>query len=298
VERLADAGVDFQQFLAGLGEMIRAQLSLALGGEALDVSDTARQALHARRGKLEASDLLRMLNTIAEVEYRFKRSGQQQLLIETMLVRFALMDRSVDIEQVLKAIGGASGGHAEPARRDIARAEPPVRGESAPRREATPPPARVTPAPPRTPTALAPDISAHPALVKAAPDITAITGRWDELIERVKGAGKALLAAALEASSPHAINRDGDLTIRLDEPNDFHAKAIDQARSDLLAILNEWFTGLRDLRLLREGGPQVTAERPARVTDEMVKTQRLNTLRRKDPGLDAAIDVLDLEIVD
>ena len=119
-------------------------------------------------------------------------------------------------------------------------------------------------------------------------------------------AGKVLSAFALTeagagsdaANARTKAARDGDLTIRLDEPNDFHAKAIDQARSELLAILNEWFTGLRDLRLLREGGPQVTAERPARVTDEMVKTQRLNTLRRKDPGLDAAIDVLDLEIVD
>lgn len=294
VERLADAGVDFIGFLAGLGEMIRAQLSIALGGDAPDISDTARQALIARKGQLDASDLLRMLNVIAEVEYRFKRSGQQQLLIETMLVRFALMDRSVDIEDVLKAIGGSggsSGGVAEP-RREPARAEGPSR------RDAAPAPTRVTQGPPRTPTALAPDMASQPASVKTTPDINAITGRWDELIARMKTGGKALLGAALEASSPTTINKDGDLAITLDEPNDFHAKAIEQARPELLAVLNEWFTGLRDLRLVRDDAPKVTSERPARVTEEMVKKQRLSALRRKDPNLDAAIDVLDLEIVD
>ena len=40
------------------------------------------------------------------------------------------------------------------------------------------------------------------------------------------------------------------------------------------------------------------AEKPVRVTDEMVKTQRLTSVRKKNPTLDAAIDVLDLEIAE
>ena len=39
-------------------------------------------------------------------------------------------------------------------------------------------------------------------------------------------------------------------------------------------------------------------EKPKRVTDEMVKSERLNALRRKDPALDAAIEMLDLEIAE
>ncbi|MEX2177688.1 MAG: DNA polymerase III subunit gamma/tau, partial [Gemmatimonadaceae bacterium] len=112
VSRLADGGVDFGQFLSGLGDILRAQLTVALGGEALDVSDAARAQLVARRGKLEAADLLRMLSAIGEIEIRFRKSGQQQLLVETMLVRFALLDRTVAIEDVLRAMtgGGGSGG--------------------------------------------------------------------------------------------------------------------------------------------------------------------------------------------
>ena len=38
VARLADSGVDFGQFLTGLGDILRAQLSITLGGDAPDVS--------------------------------------------------------------------------------------------------------------------------------------------------------------------------------------------------------------------------------------------------------------------
>ncbi len=51
-----------------------------------------------------------MLNAITELEPRFRRSGQQQMLVETMLVRFALMDRTVSLEEVLRGMGGDGGG--------------------------------------------------------------------------------------------------------------------------------------------------------------------------------------------
>jgi DNA polymerase III subunit gamma/tau len=295
VGRLAESGVDFGQFLAGLGEILRAQLGIALGSEALDVSDTARQALIARKGKLEAADLLRMLNAIGEIEIRFKRSGQQQLLIETLLLRFALLDRTVSLEDVLKAIGGGGGSSGGAA---VPRAPADVRS-TAPMRPMSPAP-RAVPAAAAPPvvSSLARDVVLQVKPPKAPPDLTAITGRWDELVGQARAGGKALLAAALDASAPHAITRAGELTIKLDEPNDFHEKAIEQAIPDILGILREWFNGVADIRLFREGVTQAPADKPARVTDEMVKTQRLTTLRRKDPTLDAAIDVLDLEIAE
>src|SRR5262249_56406771 len=55
-------------------------------------------------------DLLRMLQLITELEPRFKKSGQQQLLVETLLVRFALLDRAVEIEDVIRSMGGGGSG--------------------------------------------------------------------------------------------------------------------------------------------------------------------------------------------
>src|SRR3954468_4029592 len=49
VGRLADAGIDFGGFLTGLADMIRAQLSVVLGGTAVEVSERAREALVERK---------------------------------------------------------------------------------------------------------------------------------------------------------------------------------------------------------------------------------------------------------
>jgi DNA polymerase III subunit gamma/tau len=112
VKRLADAGVDFGVFLAGLADVLRAQLAVGLGGEAPDTSPALRDALSERSGKLSAGDLLRMLNAITAIEPSFRKSGQQQLLVEMLLVRFALLERSVTIEDLLASLGGETGGRA------------------------------------------------------------------------------------------------------------------------------------------------------------------------------------------
>jgi len=143
---------------------------------------------------------------------------------------------------------------------------------------------------------LARDVFVEAKAPLAAPDLAAITGRWDDLVTRMRSGGKALLAAALAAASPHVITRSGDLTIKLDEPNDFHAKAIEQDSAIVLATLREWFQGIERLALHRDA-PRAD-EKPRRVTDEMVKAERLSGLRRKDPVLNSAIEVLDLEIAE
>jgi len=298
VSRLADSGVDFGQFMAGLGEILRAQLSVTLGGGAPDVSDHARQQLEARRSRLGAADLLRMLNVIGEMEIRFKRSGQQQLLVETLLVRFALIDHTVELEDVLKALGergpGPSGPPGGGGRSTSVPADAPA---SAHRGAVT-----AGKAPSTKASAAAPAVVAAPnpeprAGARRALDVAALTGRWDDLVARFRTTGKALVAAALDASAPDAITAKGDVTIKLDEPNDFHARAIEQARGEILEILGEWFEDVASVSVFRDA-PRETTEKPKRVTDEMVKSERLNTLRRKDTLLDTAIDVLDLEIVE
>src|SRR4029079_4369336 len=80
-----------------------------------EVSERAREALEQRKQVFAAGDLLRMLSIATELEPRFRKSGQQQLLLEAMLVRFALLDRTVSLETVLRGLGGgSSGGDDEP----------------------------------------------------------------------------------------------------------------------------------------------------------------------------------------
>jgi DNA polymerase III gamma/tau subunit len=89
--------------------MLRAQLTVVLNGRADGVSAAAAAALRERKDLFSAGDLLRMISAINALEPNFKKSSQQQLLIEMLLVRMALLDRTVALEDVLKGLAEASG---------------------------------------------------------------------------------------------------------------------------------------------------------------------------------------------
>ncbi len=298
VGRLAEAGIDFGGFLTGLAEMLRAQLTVALGGAALDVSDRAREALIARRERFRASDLLRMLQAITELEPRFRKSGQQQLLIETLLVRFALLDRSVDLEDVLRSLGEPSSAAVQSPRRESTGSggsgggggtSPFVRPEPRPAPRADGSGAR----------AEAVTRAAIPKPIVAAGEpleLNTVTGRWDALVERLKTSGKQMLATALEHASPVSVTASGVVTIELDEPNDIYAHAIGNGRGEIAGALREWFAGVERIELRRD--EQAPAAPPKRLTDAMVREQRIAALKKRDPVLRAAIDVLDLDVAD
>jgi DNA polymerase III subunit gamma/tau len=270
VARLADAGIDFGQFLTGLADMIRSQLAVALGGVAPDVSERTREALVARREAFAAGDLLRMLSAITELEPRFRKSGQQQLLLEALLVRFALLDRTVTLENVLRGLGGEGSGGGS--------VEPP------------PPPPREPPRRPEAPPARTPRADAV-----RPPDIPQIVGRWEDLAAALRAAGRSVAATALENAEPVAVNARGEVTIGLDEPNPIYEQALDSVKGELVAMLQRWFAGVQRVVVRAAAG---TAAPPTRLTDEMVRSERLTALRRRDPVLGAAIDALDLDLAD
>jgi DNA polymerase-3 subunit gamma/tau len=314
VGRLAEAGVDFGGFLTGLADMLRAQLSIALGGAAIDVSERARDALIERKNRIAAADLLRMLQAIGELEPRFRRSGQQQLLTETLLVRFALLDRAVDLEDVLRSIGGGDGGGGggggggsgpfeRPEPRPTHRAEASGRNSASEPRAPEPPPAlRPAPTTVAKPPATKPTVTAAaPALAVARsgamPSAAEITGRWDDLVERIRVAGKPMLSSALAHAMPASLTANGLLVLELDEPNDIYTHSIHSARTDVLTALREWFPSLDRVELRRDEQSPAAAP-PKRLTDEMIRADRIASLRKRDPVLNAAIDALDLDVTD
>ena len=130
VARLADHGADFSLLLAGVTDGLRGELAIALGAAMTDLSERMRDALEAAKGRFSPADLLRMLHIAVELEPHFRRSAQQQLLFETVLVRFALLDRTVDLEEVLRGwpAGGSGGGHEPPRPLERTATDPPRSG--------------------------------------------------------------------------------------------------------------------------------------------------------------------------
>ncbi len=312
VGRLADAGIDFGQFLTGFADLVRAQLAVALGGAAAETSERVRVALEARKEVFGTSDLLRMLSALTELEPRFRKSGQQQLLLEALLVRFALLDRSVSLEAVLRGLGGSSGS-------SVIDDEPPVRRAAPPRMPDAPatdwravvrdadrtPSTAVAPALPPANPAAAPasledvpprlPVRRSPLVDASIPDTSRLAERWDDLVAAMRAASKNVVATALEHASPAAVTATGDVTISLDEASPIYERALEESKGDVTDALRAWFPAIKRV-VIR--APAASSAPPARLTDAMVRAERLATMRKKDPVLDRAIDVLDLELAD
>ena len=319
VSRLADAGIDFGTFLTGLADILRAQLAVALGGSAPDISERARTALQERRSRWSAADLLRMLAALAELEPRFRKSWQQQLLVETLLVRLALLDRTLEIEDLLRGLGGEGSGRAETAgiRRDQiparmeSRAAPPARPDERIRDDparssrsrpgadqaVAAPPVAILADRPASSRSAAPPLNANAPERSLPLDLSSVAGCWDELVTRLRTDGKRVLASALSRALPVAVTAAGDVSIQLDEANEFFEHAIETGRGDIQAVLREWFPSAARVQL-RGHTARGAASPPTRLTDEMVRTERLTALRKRDPLLGAAIDALDLDVLD
>lgn len=225
VQRLADEGIDFAGFLAGFADVLRAQLAVSLGGIATDVSASAAERLRTNASRLAPGDVLRMLNALSDLEPRFRKSGQQQLLVELLLVRFALLDRTLSLEDVLRGLGTA------PSQNGAANVSSPGGSNW---REAL----------------SGAQNSAAPVAPHAAPAAVSISA--------------APIAPTAPTKQPPS--RPGATK-----------------------------TPLSAMRSAMEATSQTG---PTRLTDEEMRAERASTLRSKDPVLGAAIDALDLELLD
>ncbi|MEX2581766.1 MAG: DNA polymerase III subunit gamma/tau [Gemmatimonadota bacterium] len=111
VAELLAKGYDLAEFYRGLADFLRALLMIRLNGNVAEIRPDLRERYEAAAQRFEPGDLLRMLSQVAELDAdgRFRKSGQQQILVELLLLRFAFLDRTVSIEEVLDALAGRPG---------------------------------------------------------------------------------------------------------------------------------------------------------------------------------------------
>ena len=273
VSRLVEAGADLGEFLAGAAEALRALLMLQLGTEPEEMTDSLRQALATYRDRLSSGDLLRMLKLVADQEGNVRRSANPRLVVETTLLRWAMMDRTVDLERVLAQEGGPSGG--------------PVRGVAPLAAPARPAPSASAPA--------APGPSAVPAS-RVPFTLEGLRSIWGELLEAAS-AEKKMLGIALAATRPVVVESPKVL-LELTEENPMHAEALERMRGSAIALLEARLGGPVTLEVRPPATTGGAPAKPRRMTEAGNRADRLKQLREKDPALDAAAAELDLEIVD
>jgi hypothetical protein len=152
-------------------------------------------------------------------------------------------------------------------------------------------------APPVAPPPVAtPPVAAPPrAAPAAAVDVRQLAERWDDVVDQARAA-RPLVGTALAATLPVAVAASGTVTIELQEPNDAHALALENGQADILAAIRAVHPGAARVVVRTPAGPAAAA--PERLTTETVKAERIATLSKRDPVLGAAIEALDLDLLD
>ncbi len=108
VDEILDEGHDLVEFYHGLMEVMRGLLRLRLGDEGGELPSERRDAWVAAAAGFDPGDLVRMLGMAAELEATgsLRRSTQPRVLIELLLLRYSYLDRTVELDELLRALGG------------------------------------------------------------------------------------------------------------------------------------------------------------------------------------------------
>jgi DNA polymerase-3 subunit gamma/tau len=305
IDRLTEAGVDLAEFMAGAAEVLRGLLILQVGAEPEGMTEALRATLDRYRGRLEPGDVLRMLRLLAENETGIRRSVNPRLVVETLLLRWAMLDRVVDLQQVIQAGQGGRGaaGQSLPAGQSLRDSTSRVEGGQRLGEPATSSlGGELTAGANQASTTMAAPLPgrppAHPATPpRGAASLEAIKAAWPAIVVAARVQSRLLgeLVAAVEPADlelPY-------LGVMMREPNQLFAERLHQEAAKVEEILSRSVG--QPLRLRVTQGPvpeEAVPAKPRRMSESSLKADRLREFRAKDPALDTAADALDLEIVD
>ena len=314
VTRLVDSGADLSEFVSGAGDTLRAILQIQTGAEATDVSSQLAERLKERAGDLEVGDTLRMVRLLQESEESIRRSNNVRLYVEALLMQWTVMDRTVDIAEVLSGAvpsrpeGRQKGGSGRSVGASTA-AKPktsPPRSGGAPKggdgesdSRSSAPARNKTPAAPKVEPPAREEIPDRPASSLTQEELK---GAWKVVLGSV-GKKSMVLKSALDVATPR-MGEPGVVELVLDGEGEAHAEGLRRGARQIAEAISavtgatpdvEVVAGQLDEPVSQEVPEPGSGKRLDRRTDA---EERLKTYRSKDPALDAAAEALDLELLD
>jgi DNA polymerase-3 subunit gamma/tau len=296
VERLMDAGADLGEFMNGAAELLRALLMVQVGAEPEGLTEAMRALLTQYQDELQPGDVLRMLRLLTDNETAIRRSANSRLVVETLLLRWAMLDRVVDLEQVLRgASPGPQGAPAAPPKpRPMPETTaPPAERRAVERRSASHPSAPAETSPPAAAAAEIPPPG--PATVPFT--LEAVQEAWPSVVSAVRAESR-FLGEALAVTKPAAV-APPDLRVTMAEPNPLLHERLEQQAATVERVVSARVGAPVRLRIAVDAPSDGERESPAsRMSESGIKAARLKGLRERDRALDAAADELDLEIVE
>ena len=300
VARAVDEGVDIEEFVYGLVELLRHLLFAKIQGgtDELDMAEDARQRCGELAAAMEVEDLLRMMQSLLDLEADIKRSVQPRFRVEIALVHLALMGRSVDVGELLRRLQSLEGAAPRPA------ASPPPRGRSEqaapsppsnPNEQAAPPPPnslnkqaapplpndyseQAAPPPPAQQQVTVPAESSNAA---ASLSFDQVRTTWNELVNAVR---------AIKPSLAHFIN--GATLVGLEG----HVLKLGFGEADRFAM-NQVLNNRESVEEIAEAkyGRRLRLEAVVKKDDQ--PAPQAATQPESDPALRSVLDTFDGELV-
>ena len=275
VAKLTEGGSDLAEFINGAGDVLRAMLIRILGGQPEGLTEGLRLAVERQSDQYRPGDLLRMLRLLAAAEGTIRRSTNARLHVETLLVQWSLLDRTVELSEVLAAFQGEA--PAEPAmpRRqpDGSRAKPAQRETSADRG------------------------GGGSATGGGTLSLEAIQVAWSRIVE-VAGQRRRMVQEALRHASPVEVG-DGVAVLEVTDC-EVHLEGLTRSRVIVQAAIESVLEcgSVRVEYRPQNSSPAVAADAPQRLNRERDQEERLRRYRDRDPALDAIANALDLEVIE
>jgi len=261
VERLLEAGADLGEFVNGAGETLRALLLVGVGGRPEGMTEGLMALVREYAPQLPPADIVRLLTILGESEERLSRSANQRLLVEILLLRWSMLDRTVELSEVIEALRTGKG--------DEGRAK----GNA-------PAPAAPSP-PPLSPTGQ-----------KLEPTLDNVRSVWPAIVADAR-AKTPLLGSLLAEAEVVAV--DGRM-VTLRPGHAVHAEGLERQRETIAQSIGRYVSEAPRVRIAETRSP--VAPGPERMTEDRANAERLKSLRAKDPTLSAAVDALDLELLE
>src|SRR6266516_2327659 len=266
VERLLEGGADLGEFVNGAAETLRALLLVGVGGQPEGMTEGLLAVVREYAPQLPPGDIVRLLTILSESEERLSRSANTRLLVEVLLLRWAMLDRTVELSEVIEALGKGDVG----------------RGTGTTGPASVPAPAVPVP-PPSSPV---------PGQ-KLEPTLDNVRSIWAHVISDARAKSPMLGSLLAEAD---VVGVDGRV-VTLRPGHVIHAEGLERQRDAIAQSLGRYVSEAPRVKVVAGSAPPPAAP-PERITAQGANAERLKSLRAKDPTLSAAVDALDLELLE
>jgi DNA polymerase-3 subunit gamma/tau len=283
VARLVDEGADLAEFVNGAGEVFRALMVSALGGEAEGLTEVLRAGIHEVVGEFAEGDVLRILTMLSEAEADIRRSPNARLHVETLLLRWTLLDRTVEIGEVLQALKGARPGPAPPP--PPSSPLPPARGVGS-REEGGGQKGQKGQEGQK-----GPERQGGPLTLEG------LQAAWESVVDAV-GRRSRMMQQALAHARPTRVQGD---EVALAVESDIHREGMLRGKRVIEEVIAQVAGGKPRVAFVSDTANDSVPEgvsNAKRLTPESDREVRMRAYRAQDPSLDALADALDLELME